>query len=202
MAIIFVFFYSILASVNFVKEVSSKHPYAVSEADTFGLTPFHYAAHYGCWDIFDALLKAGDHDSIAYKRDKLEGMSAVHIAARNGCVQFIEMLIEKFPDALELLNNKGMTALHVAAESGKQNVVDCLLKTQGVEGVINKKDEDGNTPLHLASIQGNHGILVKLADDKRVDGSAINNKGLTAVDIVQSSSKFTNSEKARLIYFS
>lgn len=184
-----------------MKRVSSKRPDAVSEADTFGLTPFHYAAHYGFWDIFGDLLGTGKHDSIAYKRD-LEGMSAVHIAARNGCVQFIENLIENFPDAWELLNNEGMTALHVAAESGKQNVVDCLLKTQGVEGVINKKDKYGNTPLHLASKEGNHGILVKLADDERVDGSAINDEGLTAVDIVQSSSKFTNSEKARLIYFS
>lgn len=181
--------------------VSSKRRYAVSEADTFGLTPFHYAAHYGCLKIFKALLKADVHDSIAYKRDS-GGMSAVHIAARNGCVPIIEELIKEFPDSWELLNNKGMTALHVAAESGKQNVVDYLLKTPGVEGVINKKDEDGNTPLHLVSIAGNHGILVKLADDIRVDGSAINNKGFTAGDIVQSSSKFTNSEKARLIYFS
>lgn len=180
--------------------VSSKYPYAVSEADKFGLTPFHYAAHYGCLEIFEVLLKADD--SIAYKPDKLEGMSAVHIAAKNGCVQIIRKLIEKFPDAWELLNDKGMTALHVAAESGKQDVVDYLLEAQGFEGIINKKDKDGNTPLHLASIQGNHGILVKLADDKRVDRSAINNKGFTAVDIVQSSSKFTNSEKARLIYFS
>lgn len=180
--------------------MSSRHPSAVSEADKFGLTPFHYAAHYGCLEIFELLLEAGD--SIAYKRDKLEGMSAVHIAARNGCVPIIKKLINKFPDAWELLNDKGRTALHVAAESGKQDVVDYLLEAQGFEGFINKKDKDGNTPLHLASIQGNHGILVKLADDKRVDGSAINNKGFTAVDIVQSSSKFTNSEKARLIYFS
>ncbi|KAL4601336.1 hypothetical protein ACB092_11G265400 [Castanea dentata] len=157
---------------------------AISEADKFGLTPFHYAAHYACLDIFELLLEAGD--SIAYKREELEGMSAVHIAARNGCVQIIRKLINKFPDAWELLNAKGMTALHVAAESGKQDVVDYLLEAQGFEGFINKKDKDGNTPLHLASIQGNHAILVKLADDKRVDGSAINNKGLTAVDIVQS----------------
>lgn len=183
-----------------MKDVSSRHPSAVSEADKFGLTPFHYAAHYGCLKIFELLLEAGD--SIAYKQDKLEGMSAVHIAARNGCVPIIKKLINKFPDAWELLNDKGMTALHVAAESGKQDVVDYLLEAQGFEGFINKKDKDGNTPLHLASIQGNHGILVKLADDRRVDGSAINTKGFTAVDIVQSSSKFTNSEKARLIYFS
>ena len=70
-----------------MKVVSSTHPYAVSEADEFGLTPFHYAAHYGCSEIFELLLKAGDF--IAYERDKLEGMSAVHIAARNGCVQII-----------------------------------------------------------------------------------------------------------------
>lgn len=183
-----------------MKKVSSRHPDAVSETDKFGLTPVHYAAYYGCEGIFDLLLEAGD--SIAYKRNNLEGMSAVHIAARNGCVQIVRKLIENFPDAWELLNDKGMTALHVAAESGKQNVVDYLLETPGIEGFINKKDKYGNTPLHLASTQGNHGILVKLADDKRVDRSAINNKGFTAVDIVQSSSKFTNSEKARLIYSS
>ena len=200
MAITFVFFYFILDRVEFVKEVSRRHPSAVSEADKFGLTPFHYAAHYGCLDIFELLLlEAGD--SIAYKRNEWEGMSAVHIAARNGCVPIIEKLIQKFPHAWELLNDEGMTALHVAAESGKQDVVDCLLKAQGFEGFINKKDKYGNTALHLASFQGNHEILVKLADDDRVDGSAINNEGRTAVDIVQSSSKFTNSEKARLIYF-
>ena len=127
-------------------------------------------------------------------------MSALHIAAKNGHVQFIEKLFEYCPDTWALLDKKGMTALHAAVESGEQRVVEYFLKIQHFDSVINRKDMNGNTPLHFAAIHGNPDILVKLTNNERVDRSAINKEGFTAVDIIQSNTKLAILEKARLLY--
>ena len=51
------------------------------------------------------------------------------------------------------------TALHIAASSGRLDVIEHLI-SQGAE--VNKGNNDGMTPLHLAAVQNGHLDVVKV----------------------------------------
>ena len=72
---------------------------------------------------------------------------------------------------IELFNQKGQNILHVAAISGKAKVVAYMQKRRDfeIEGLVNRQDNYGNTPLHLASKGRNPKVVSTLTWDKRVD---------------------------------
>ncbi|KAL4319816.1 hypothetical protein GQ457_18G007950 [Hibiscus cannabinus] len=158
---------------------------ALSEADELGWTPLHYAIHFGAVDIFKVFLGHVD-SSVAHKRDN-QGMSIIHIAAREGEAAILEELACAFPELWDLQDNKGQTAFHLAVERGKLACVKFILR-HGLshDGLINQQDNQGNTALHLAAIHGNNQKIFELLvkDGSRVDKTARNTEGLTVIDIV------------------
>ncbi|KAK8490735.1 hypothetical protein V6N11_034953 [Hibiscus sabdariffa] len=158
---------------------------ALSEADELGWTPLHYAIHFGAVDIFKVFLGHVD-SSVAHKRDN-QGMSIIHIAAREGEAAILEELACAFPELWDLQDNKGQTAFHLAVERGKLACVKFILR-HGLshDGLINQQDNEGNTALHLAAIHGNNQKIFELLvkDGSRVDKTARNTEGLTVIDIV------------------
>ena len=162
------------------------------EADDFGWIPIHYAAHLGNVEVVELFLEI-NHSSITYVKDN-EGMSALHIAAKEGHVNVMKSIITKCPDTCELLDDRDRTALHVAVENRKKNAVKFFLQTLAFQDLMNEHDKEGNTPLHLAAFQGHSKILEMLAKDPRVDKGALNKTGMTAIDIIQSSKKLRELE--------
>ena len=171
-------------------------PNAISEGDACGQIPLHYAAYYGDLEAVELFLEKTI--SLAYKKDK-EGMSALHISAKEGRVNVIRTLFTKCPYTFELLDNKRRTALHLAVESGDINAVEIFLKKKASQDIINEQDEEGNTPLHLAVINGSYEILTMLVDEGKVDKWAINKEGKNIADIIQLDNQFTVSEKVSLV---
>lgn len=108
-------------------------------------------------------------------------------------------LIRNCPETCELLDNKGRTALHLAVETGNKNAVKILLKELAFRDLINDQDKEGNTPLHLAAINGRYKILLMLADDRRVDKWAMNKEGMNTADIIQLDDRLLSSEKVCLV---
>ncbi len=173
-----------------------KFPQAIFEAaDDFGWIPLHYAAHVGNVEVVKLFLER--NISIAYKKDK-EGMSALHISAKEGRVDVMRILIGKCPYTCELLDNKCRTALHLAVESGNRRAVEIFLKELAFQDLINEQDEDWNTSLHLAAINGDYPILMTLVNNKRVDKWAFNKEGKNIADIIQFDNQFTVSKKVSL----
>jgi ankyrin repeat protein len=96
-----------------------------------------------------------------------------------------------FPYPKEFLNAKGQNILHVAAENGQGKVVRHILKQDQklIEPLLNGIDEDGNTPLHLATQSGQSNAAFALVRDTRVERSIVNNANKTPYDIAEEQSK-------------
>ncbi|GMY20760.1 protein accelerated cell death 6 [Fagus crenata] len=182
--------------IDFVSKLLEKFPNAISEGDACGRIPLHYAAHYGDLEAVELFLEKTI--SLAYKKDG-EGMSSLHISAKVGHVNVMRTLFTKCPYTLELLDNKNRTALHLAVESGNIDAVEIFLKKKASQDMINEQDEEGNTSLHLAAINGRYEILTMLVDESKVDKWAINKEGKNIADIIQLDNQFTVSEKETIM---
>ena len=149
-----------------LESVLSRHPELIKEKDSKGMTPLSYAASIGYLEGVRYLLeKCADY---TYESDQ-NGFFPIHIASSRGHIEVIKEIILRCPDSIELLDHQGQNILHVAAMKGKAKVVNYMLKTPELKMLINEKDKDGNTALHLAS-KGRHPKAVSILTwDKRVE---------------------------------
>lgn len=147
-----------------------------------GWNPLHYAADNGYLEGVDFLLNICYE--FAYRRDK-QGLFPIHIASIRGNCNIIQTMLQRRPDSIELLTLQGQNILHVAAKGRRSKEFDYMLKMPEVERLINERDEDGNTPLHVATIYGNPKVVSSLMWDERVSLGLENNYGLTALDIAE-----------------
>ena len=76
------------------------------------------------------------------------GDHALHIAARNGDIQTVQLLVDCGAD-VNALNEDGQTLLHTAA-SGENNCPELCSILLKLNAKIDAVDKDGNQPLHLA----------------------------------------------------
>ncbi|ONI13110.1 hypothetical protein PRUPE_4G203100 [Prunus persica] len=155
----------------------------IKEADHQGKTPLYYAASLGDHRTVERLLELDI--SIAYVLDK-QGFSPIHVAASKGHTSVIREIVRHCPDSGELVDPYGWNALHIAIFNGQANVVRYILETAELEGTINQPDFDGNTPLHLATIERKTWILRYLRWDGRVNLRSKNKFGQTAIEIDRS----------------
>lgn len=178
MMILFYFFgMSEVLKLMWEKDQSSFHLICEEEGN-----PLHCAASMGYVEGVNYLL---DKFCIAaYQKDK-NGFNPIHIASNKGHINIIQDMLLQCPDSRELLNQQDQNILHVAAKSGKADAVNYLLKVPELKKLINERDMDGNTPLHLATIYEHPKIVNTLTCDQRVQLKLVNNKGLTALDIAE-----------------
>ena len=110
-------------------------------------------------DKVSELLEAGANPNWS-----LKATAPLHIAAKNGFYDLVDLLIDKKAD-LNILDAKRRTPLNIAAESGYLDIVELLLDN-GAD--INKEDIQGYTPLNTA-VAFLHEDIVDLLIDKGAD---------------------------------
>ena len=112
------------------------------------------AAHQGHSVILDLLMQEGADPSLADKA----GDTALHYAAIGGKSDAILSLVNKCSDPgyVNCVNNDKRTALHLTVLNRQPDTVATLLK---VGANLNIPDSQGDTPLQLAVIQGDHTLL-------------------------------------------
>ncbi|KAI5332760.1 hypothetical protein L3X38_022889 [Prunus dulcis] len=114
------------------------------------------------------------------------GWTPLHYAALSGNLKATQLLIGKGKSACYILDTLGLSALHIAAYAGHTKILEELIGSEPATcDLVNHKDNEGNTPLHLAAICRNHGMIKILSTDPRLDKTAINKKFLTVADILR-----------------
>ncbi|KAF7144578.1 hypothetical protein RHSIM_Rhsim04G0192800 [Rhododendron simsii] len=157
----------------------------INQADEYGWTPLHYAA---CNESGQGSVKeqlAMDISVACITTTNKDGLeTALHIAAAHGHVDVMKELLSYNPDCWEMVNSKGQNALHIAVDMNRYSVITYILGMSWVGQLINQKDYEGNTPLHL--LIASDCYADELWMHHRADHHAFNGKNMTPVDLVWS----------------
>ncbi|WP_341312188.1 ankyrin repeat domain-containing protein [Paraburkholderia sp. IMGN_8] len=105
------------------------------------------------------------------------GENAMMMAALNGDIDFVKLLIAKDAE----VNKKGWAPLHYAAANGHDDIVKLLLDHSAY---VDAGSPNGTTPLMMAA-RGGHVSTVKLLLDNGADLTVKNQIGLTALDFAK-----------------
>ncbi|XP_028100717.1 protein ACCELERATED CELL DEATH 6-like [Camellia sinensis] len=181
-----------------ILETALKYVSSLIDApDRRGRKPLSYAASIGYVDAVCYIL-----DTFVDYTDKRDGDGSYPIleASSQGHIEVVKEFLRRFPDSRELLNKEGQNILRVAAKSGKANIVSHMLKAPELEMLINDTDEDGNTPLLLATKNAHAEIVSILTWDKRVRLEIENGEGFTALDAALTYEGTTHSIHERLTW--
>ncbi|KAJ9159281.1 hypothetical protein P3X46_024797 [Hevea brasiliensis] len=172
----------ISGDADLTRKILDKNSSLTRDQDKEGWTPLHYASYFNLLPIVEMLLE-DDNKSAAYIGDNY-GKTPLHLAILNGNshLKVVEKIMSVCPDCCDLTDNRGRNVLHFAVESGSFKGMRLITEKPSLANLINQKDEKGNTPVHLVAAFGFEDCC--LTEHHLVDKKAVNNKNLTALDVV------------------
>ncbi|KAL7586071.1 hypothetical protein Lser_V15G41015 [Lactuca serriola] len=171
--------------------------------DLQGSTLLHSACGRGQTEVVKYLLES--YDLIGSK--DTQDNTPLHIAAYNGHLQVVELLVSSSPSLIPLTNNHGDTFLHTTIAGFKTpgfRRVDQQIelmkhlvsgKIVNLEEIIDVKNNDGRTALHIAVIENIHSDLVELLMTVRyIDLNIRDVDRMTPLDLLRQRPRSASSE--------
>ncbi|KAK8277617.1 hypothetical protein V6Z11_D10G285500 [Gossypium hirsutum] len=170
--------------IRFAMEMMSLKPSFASKLNKQGLTPLHLAVTKGHTSMVLRFLEI--NKDLARVKGK-NGKTPLHIITEVGNHNgLLDRVLEICPQSIRDVTVENRNALHIAVENDRLDVLRVLLqtlrKTDCYRDVVNQKDQDGNTALHLAAFH-NQPEMLKLLLNCNADQHATNQAGLMALDI-------------------
>ncbi|KAI3696670.1 hypothetical protein L6452_29131 [Arctium lappa] len=167
-----------------VKEIIKVRQEFARKGTSEGYSPLHLACSKGQIDTIRELLEL-DQD-LSCLRDH-NGWTPLHWASMKGRVGIIGEITSTSRESVDIVTNNGETVLHLAVKYNQFDALRYLMETLNVTELVNVQDNDGNTVLHIATAAKLTTVVTFLLK-RGVDVNAINRKGHTALDVVESDS--------------
>ncbi|KAG6736395.1 hypothetical protein POTOM_060853 [Populus tomentosa] len=169
-------------NIGILQKIEEAKPELLRLHDKEFGNPLHYASSTGYVEGVQFLLQK--YRPGADETDQ-EGNYPIHLACKGGSVALLKEFLKVIPYPNEFINKKGQNILHVAAQNEHGSLIMYILEQDQkiVETLLNAMDEDGNTPLHLATQHGRPASVYLLVRDKRVYPHPANNDGLTPYEL-------------------
>lgn len=179
-------------NLRILKELLSNCSDVLAYRDALGSTILHAAASKGQVEVVKYLTESFD---IGNSTDH-QGNTALNIAALKGQLTTVQALIAASPSSVSIRNAAGETFLHMAI-SGFQTpgfrrldrqmeLMKQLVHGNALEDIINAKNNDGRTALHMAIIGNVHSELIELLMTVRsIDVNGRDEDGMTALDLLK-----------------
>ncbi|XP_074282676.1 uncharacterized protein LOC141607216 [Silene latifolia] len=185
-----------LGHLEFTKEILCRKPELTEEVDQIRRwSPLHVASGKGYLEIVKSLTSVNRNMCLA--RD-IDGYNPVHVAAVRGHVHVIDELLKVVPQAARERIKDGSCVLHLCVKYCQVDALVFLINVVDDVELLNFRDADGNTVLHLAVANKNTQMVKFLLKNKKMEKNAINKNGLTAMDIHIQSKKGINDSEIRV----
>jgi ankyrin repeat protein len=110
------------------------------------MNPLHLASAEGHTEIVKTLLQV--NTSVCLASDQHERIP-LHFVVMRGRIEIIEELIRAQPESIRK-NLNGGSVLHLCVQYNHQDALEWLVKLADCDELLNSKDHDGNSILHLA----------------------------------------------------
>ncbi|XP_050307400.1 uncharacterized protein LOC126744096 [Anthonomus grandis grandis] len=140
-----------------IVEILLRNGAQIESFDKNNRTALHTSAENGCITVVELLL---DKHANLYATD-VSGNTALHLAIYSNQKRVVELLLKRTNDSafINAININCYTPLHISANYGQHNLVELLIDN-GAE--FNVKDENNNTALHMAAMEGHDDVVKKL----------------------------------------
>jgi ankyrin repeat protein len=106
-----------------------------------------------------------------------------------GSTDAIQVLLRHCPDVTEMVDIYGRNVFHASVVYDKVNSLKFLLgntRSGARKVLVNRVDNEGNTPLHLAVKLGRPQACQLLLGDPLLDPCVLNREGQTARSLIES----------------
>ncbi|KAL3518269.1 hypothetical protein ACH5RR_020858 [Cinchona calisaya] len=149
----------------------------LSKQNSSGETALYVAAEYGYMELVREMIKY--YDLVAAGIKAKNGFDALHIAAKQGDLDIVKVLMEAHPELSMTVDNANTTALHTAATQGHIEVVNYLLELESSLAAIARSN--GKTALHSAARNGHVQVVKALLSKEPGIATRNDKKGQTAL---------------------
>ncbi|XP_014494814.1 ankyrin repeat-containing protein At5g02620-like [Vigna radiata var. radiata] len=142
-----------------------------------GETVLYVAAEYGYVDMVREMIQYYDLAGAGIKARN--GFDALHIAAKQGDLDIVKILMEAHSELSMTVDPSNTTALHTTALQGHIEIVKFLLEAGGSLATIARSN--GKTALHSAARNGHVEVVKALLEKEPAIATRTDKKGQTAL---------------------
>ncbi|KAA3454339.1 ankyrin repeat domain-containing protein 6-like [Gossypium australe] len=197
---------AVAGNTGFAMEMMNLKPSFARKLNQDGVSPLHLALLTGKPEMVIDFLSV-DKDLI---RVRGKGGFTVlhHVASDENYAHLLRRFLNFCPDCIFDLTVEGQTALHIAAKNNKFEALKAMLEwiQSAFEDnkckrrkILNYQDKDGNTVLHLAASINHSQMIKRLIECEEVDKNKINDRGFTAMDVLQRQTAANNLESVNIL---
>ncbi|XP_023772777.1 ankyrin repeat-containing protein BDA1 [Lactuca sativa] len=175
--------------VNFASTLIKLKQEFSRELNQDGFTPLHIAAACGHTEIVKELLKVDIGLCLIKGKDR---KIPLHFAVVKGKVEVVKELLLASSDSVDFTTARLETPLHLAVKNNKFEAFKVLiqhLKKVNKEDLLNSKDIQGNTILHLGVSMKQYEVVDFLLNEQatikgKIELNSLNKRGLTPLDML------------------
>lgn len=173
---------ALLGHLEFARKLLSINPELSKSLNSNGSSALHLAAAKGNATMVKELILADSSMCGALDGD---GRIPLHLAAIKGRAAVLEELLRAEPAAAAALTGGGESCLHLCVKYNRLPAMKAILQfLERDDRLVDWKDQNGNTVLHLAVAKKQIEIVKYLIDNTRIEKEARNANGLTALDLL------------------
>ena len=165
----------------------------VNKVDVFGWTPIYNAVRQDQREIVRFLLEPRLNVDVN-KADKI-GITPINFAVLNDNIEIVRLLLEREDIDIYAPDHNGMAPIDNAVKFNRPEI-ERLLRGTRLNAGINRADNDGQTPIHIAAKNGSVVSASFLLEREGIDVNRADKNGNTPINIAVKSGRL---EIARLL---
>ncbi|KAL1223145.1 Ankyrin repeat-containing protein BDA1 [Cardamine amara subsp. amara] len=197
---------SYTGKIDLAMELMILKPSIAKKLNADGFSPLHLAVETHQVELALELVK---FDPSLVRIRGRGGMTPLHLVVKKGDVDLLTEFLLVCPESIKDANVNGETALHIAVINDRYEELKILrgwlqrMRKSDASSteihVLNRRDREGNTALHLAAYKNNHQAVKQLLKCMPLNRNIQNKSGMTALNALQINGSNMNRETEKII---